>query len=284
MNKYKNIKADQIIIGNNCTIGDDVKIEVRGRFEIGDCSIIKSGTTIQCEEFVAGEYLYMSKNVEVGRGGFTNKEAIVHIGKHVGIFENTLINPNSPVTIGDDVGIGTEAMIWTHGAWLDITQGFPADFGPVTIGNNVWIPARTILLPNTSIGDNTVIGIGSTITKHIPSNVMAAGTPCKVIKENQYPKILSDEELKNLISPIITYWKETLCPQKGVKEVKIDFDVTKKEIHLINNNEHTIFDILNKTMKGVFSPTSEDFRDFLRRRGIKIYTGKPFVSIPYIKN
>ena len=54
-------------------------------------------------------------------------------------------------------------MIWTHGAWLDVLQGFPADFGPVKIGNNVWLPARNIVLPNVTIGDNSVIGIGSIV-------------------------------------------------------------------------------------------------------------------------
>ena len=58
-------------------------------------------------------------------------------------------------------GIGADVMIWTHGAWLDITQGFPSDFGPVKIGNNVWLPARSIVLPNVSVGDNVVIGINS---------------------------------------------------------------------------------------------------------------------------
>lgn len=277
-----NIKAKNIKLGKNCFIADDVKIEVRGTFQIGDCSIIKSGTSIQCEEFIAGEYLYMSKNIEVGRGGFNNKEAIVHIGDHVGIFENVLINPNSPVIIGNDVGIGTEAMIWTHGAWLDITQGFPADFGPVTIGDNVWIPARTIMLPNTSIGSNTVIGIGSTITKPIPSNVMAAGSPCKVIKENHYPKTLTSQELENIINPIISYWKDTLCPQKGIKNINLNFNSENKIIELTQGIKKTYYNVIQKTMNGDFYPESEDFRDFLRRRGIKIYTGSPFISMKNI--
>jgi acetyltransferase-like isoleucine patch superfamily enzyme len=279
MEKYKNITAKEIIIGNNCQIADDVQINVRGRFEIGDCSIIKSGTTIQCEEFVAGEYLYMSKAVEIGRGGFTNKEAIVNIGKHVGIFENTLINPNSPVTIGDEVGIGTEVMIWTHGAWLDVTQGFPSDFGPVSIGNNVWLPARTIMLPNTSVGDNCVIGIGSTITKAIPSNSMAAGTPCRVLRENYYPRPLDSNALERLIVPIISYWKESTEGRKGIQDIHVKYDKVENTIYLDWNNNHTQFDITAKKIAGDIHPLSEDLRDFLRRKGIKIFTGQPFASL-----
>lgn len=282
MEKYKNITAKEIVIGQNCQIADDVQINVRGRFEIGDCSILKSGTTIQCEEFIAGEYLYMSKSVEIGRGGFTNKEAIVHIGNHVGIFENTLINPNSPVTIGDEVGIGTEVMIWTHGAWLDVTQGFPSDFGPVTIGNNVWLPARTIMLPNTSIGDNCVIGIGSIITKPIPSNSMAAGSPCRVLRENYYPRPLDKDGLANLIVPMLSYWKQSTEERKGIQDIQVSFD---KENHLILlewNNKRTQFDVITKNISGENHPLSEDLRDYLRRKGIKIFTGLPFVSLKSI--
>lgn len=282
MEKYKNITAKEIVIGNNCQIAEDVTINVRGTFKIGDCSIIKSGTTIQCEEFIAGEYLYMSKSVEVGRGGFTNKEAIVHIGQHVGIFENTLINPNSPVTIGDEVGIGTEVMIWTHGAWLDITQGFPSDFGPVSIGNNVWLPARTIMLPNTSIGDNCVIGIGSTVTKHIPSNSMAAGTPCRVIKENYYPRPLNNEALENLITPMISYWKQNVEERKGISDFSINYLKEDKIIQLLWENKTTYFDIINKIIQGDNHTLSEDLRDYLRRKGIKFFTGNPFVSLKSI--
>lgn len=273
------ITAEKIIIGHNCHIGNNVKINVNGVFKIGRCSIIKDGCTITCNNFESGEYLYMSKNVEVGRGGNQNLESNVKIGDHVGIFENTIINPNSEITIGDNVGIGAEVMIWTHGAWLDITQGFPADFGPVTIGNNVWLPARSIVLPNTTIGDNCVIGIGSTITKDIPSGSMAAGTPCKVIRENYYPKELNSEELKSLINPILDYWCNVLVPKKNIIIDSVKYNPTTNQIELHQSNGSTYYDVIDKKIVGYNNDVSEDLRDFLRRRGIKIYTGKPFKSI-----
>lgn len=54
---------------------------------------------------------------------------------------------------------------------------------PVHIGNNVWIGAGAIILPGVSIGDNTVIGAGSIVIKDIPANVVAVGSPCKVLRE-----------------------------------------------------------------------------------------------------
>ena len=54
---------------------------------------------------------------------------------------------------------------------------------PVTIGDNVWIGAGTVILPGVSIGDNTVVGAGSIVTRNIPANVVAYGNPCRVIRE-----------------------------------------------------------------------------------------------------
>ena len=54
---------------------------------------------------------------------------------------------------------------------------------PITIGDNVWLGGNTIVLPGVTIGDNVVIGAGSVVTKDIPSNVIAVGGPCRVIRE-----------------------------------------------------------------------------------------------------
>jgi acetyltransferase-like isoleucine patch superfamily enzyme len=274
------ITADKIIMEEHCIIGDGVRINVRGTFHLGKCSVIQDNCKITCQEFYADEYLFMASGVEIGRGGCNNPDSTIKIGKHVGIFENTVINVNSPVTIGDDVGIGAEVMIWTHGAWLDITQGFPADFGPVTIGNNVWLPAKSIMLPNTSIGDNTVIGIGSIITKHIPSGCLAAGIPCKVLRSDCYPKTMTGLEKKTIITDILNEWLYKLAPHKNIKSVtdlKYNVDIDAIELH--QNDNVTFYYIDKRVIEGYNDVVSEDLRDYLRRRGIKYFTGKPFKSI-----
>ncbi len=60
------------------------------------------------------------------------------------------------------------------------------DYGKsITIGNDVWIGGNTVINPGVTIGDNVVIGSGSVVTKDIPSGVIAAGNPCKIIRENK---------------------------------------------------------------------------------------------------
>ncbi|MFR3227086.1 MAG: DapH/DapD/GlmU-related protein, partial [Blautia massiliensis (ex Durand et al. 2017)] len=56
---------------------------------------------------------------------------------------------------------------------------------PVIVGNNVWIGGGAILLPGVTIGDNVVIGAGSVVTRDIPANSVACGSPCRVIRENR---------------------------------------------------------------------------------------------------
>ncbi len=264
-------------LGTSVKIGKNVEINCKEKLFIGDNSVIGDNVKINCTSFSAGDYLYMMDGSEVGRGGCNGPNSRVTIGNNVGIFERTIINPSDEVTIGDNTGIGGEVMIWTHGAWLDITQGFPADFGPVHIGKNVWLPARSIVLPNVNIGDNVVIGINSIINRDLPNGCFAAGSPCKVIKENVYPRELKIEELEKITDNILKDWKELI----SFKKTNINFTVENKAQYIFLNNEDkkTTYNIQDKTMKGDSNPLSEDLRDYLRRRGIKIYTGGLFKSI-----
>ena len=271
------IKAKYQDIHESVIFGDKVSIECE-RLTIGKYSRIGNNIKIKCRNLEIGDHFYMCDGVEIGRGGCTGTDSDVKIGNGVGIFENTIINPSDSIEIGDNCGIGAEVMIWTHGAWLDTTMGFPSDYGPVKIGKNVWLPARSIVLPNVTIGDNVVIGINSIINRSLPDGCFAAGSPCKVIKENVYPKKLNYEELNKLVWEIIYDWTE-LIRYKGEWEFTVEYKKNSDEIFFNYKNQDTIYNIIDKTMEGSNDEVSEDLRDYLRRRGIKIYTGRVFKSI-----
>jgi len=270
------INAKEQNIHESVRFGDNVSINCE-KVTIGKYSTILNNVKIQCRELEIGEHLFMADGVEIGRGGNTGPNSTVKIGNGVGIFENTVINPSEPVEIGDNCGIGADVMIWTHGAWLDITQGFPADFGPVKIGKNVWLPARSIVLPNVTIGNDVVIGVNSIINRSLPSGCLAAGSPCKVIKENVYPKKLSEKELTETIEDILSEWV-VLCEYKGItRTIKAEYKNGK--IFLYQSNFETIYNIEEQKVEGYTNDVSDDLQDYLRRRGIKIYTNKFFQSI-----
>ena len=98
---------------------------------------------------------------------------------------NLMILDGAKVTIGNNVFIAPNVGIYTAGHPVNYQQrnaGLEYAY-PVTIGNNVWIGAQVCILPGITIGDNTIIGGGSVVTKDIPSGVIAAGNPCRIIRE-----------------------------------------------------------------------------------------------------
>ena len=89
------------------------------------------------------------------------------------------------VTFGDNVFVAPHCGFYTAGHPLDHERrNAGLEYAlPITIGNNVWIGAQVCVLPGMTIGDNSVIGAGSVVTKDIPAGVLAAGNPCRVIRE-----------------------------------------------------------------------------------------------------
>lgn len=110
-------------------------------------------------------------NIEVGKNFFCNYNCtILDIGK-VRIGDNCLFAPNVAIyTAGHPV----------HPACRNTGYEYGID---VTIGNNVWIGGNSVICPGVTIGDNVVIGAGSVVTKDIPSWSVAAGNPCRVLRE-----------------------------------------------------------------------------------------------------
>ncbi|HFV6672290.1 TPA: DapH/DapD/GlmU-related protein, partial [Escherichia coli] len=89
------------------------------------------------------------------------------------------------VTIGDNVLIAPNVTLSVtgHPVHHELRKNGEMYSFPITIGNNVWIGSHVVINPGVTIGDNSVIGAGSIVTKDIPPNVVAAGVPCRVIRE-----------------------------------------------------------------------------------------------------
>lgn len=118
----------------------------------------------------------------------------IFLGKNFYANFNLIILDAARVTIGDNVVIGPNVTIAAadhpiHPSSRTDGHSFPIIFAPVTIGNDVWIGAGVTILKGVTIGDGAVIGAHSLVTKDIPSMVVAAGTPCRVLRE------ITDEDL-----------------------------------------------------------------------------------------
>ncbi len=108
----------------------------------------------------------------------------VHFGHNVYANFNLTMVDDADIYVGDYVMFGPNVTVATAGHPINPTLRQKAmQYNiEVHIGNNVWIGANAVILPGVTIGDNTVIGAGSVVTKDIPANVVAVGNPCRVLR------------------------------------------------------------------------------------------------------
>ena len=112
-------------------------------------------------------------------------------GYNTTVGDNFFLNVNGKlmdsgkITIGNNVFIAPNVCIITEEHAMDVEQRIQGleDTHPVTIGDNVWICAGALVLPGVTIGEGSVIGAGSVVTKDIPAHCLAVGNPCKVIRK-----------------------------------------------------------------------------------------------------
>ncbi len=134
------------------------------------------------------------KHTQITAPFFVDYGKFIFLGNNCEINMNCVFLDCNRITIGDNALIAPGVHIYTVFHPISANERFNksvnADFpfavsktAPVTIGNNVWIGGGSILLPGITIGDNVTIGAGSVVTKSIPSNVIAYGNPCRIIKE-----------------------------------------------------------------------------------------------------
>jgi maltose O-acetyltransferase len=112
-------------------------------------------------------------------------------GTHITIGAGCFINYDAifldcaSIAIGDNVSIGPRVQLVTALHPVDDREARRAGWesaAPITIGDNVWLAAGVIVCPGVTIGNDTVIGAGSVVTKDVPAGVLAAGNPCRIIR------------------------------------------------------------------------------------------------------
>lgn len=271
--KEKNvyIEASEIVIGDNFKYGRDIDIRVRGKFQIGANSVIGDRFKANAEEIIIGDYFFNvptdSRGMFIGGGAAGFPDAKLKIGDRM-VCHTGHINLACPVTIGDDVGLSHDVDIITHGFWASVLEGYPRLFQGVTIGNNVIVGWKTVIMSGVTITDNVVIGAQATVTKSltVPKGIYV-GAPAKLVRIVEEPSL----EVKHKIFGTIE--KEF---RKLVSYYRVDNYTFELDYPFIKVNELTI-NAEEITYTGKHDIVSDAFRDFLRRYGIRLFAPHGFL-------
>ena len=133
--------------------------------------------------FFASKIMRCGADENIQKGAVFNP--LCELGDYSGIGENCILN--GPVTIGKNVIMGPECVFFTKNHMFSRTdipirlQGY-TETKPIIIEDDVWIGQRVIVLPGVHIGEGSIIGAGSVVTKDIPPFVVAAGNPARIVK------------------------------------------------------------------------------------------------------
>lgn len=141
-----------------------------------------------------GENVYIEAPFYANFGG-----SHCHFGNYVYANYHLTCVDDTHIYIGDYTMLGPNVTLTTagHPIWPQLREQLYQYNLPIHIGRNCWIGAGVIVLPGVRIGDNSVIGAGSVVTKDIPANVVAVGSPCRVMREiNEHDRVYYHKERK----------------------------------------------------------------------------------------
>lgn len=127
-----------------------------------------------------GEGCYIEPPLHANFGG-----RHCHWGKHIYANFNLTMLDDTGIYVGDNTMFGPNVVLATAGHPIlpELREKGCQYNVPIHIGKNCWLGAGVIVLPGVTIGDNTVVGAGSVVTKDLPANVVAVGNPCRVLRE-----------------------------------------------------------------------------------------------------
>jgi len=270
INKAKNIeiRAKEILIAENVSLGENIRVEVRGVFQLGEHSRLGDNTEILGNEVQIGSHLFNSSGLRVGGGGRQNPNANLTIGDRCTI-HNNFLNVCEPIVIGNDVGLSPETSILTHGYWLSVLEGYPASFAGVQIGSGTIVGYRSLLMMGIVIADECVVGAQSVVSKSLPEKGIYAGSPARFIKPitplKLAERVSKAEAIIAAYAPVAQYHDIKLAGK-----LRLDYPL----LHFKN----VTINLESFNCDGIEDDETDDLRDFLRKWGIRVYTARGFRS------
>lgn len=238
-------------------IGEDVKIHPTARvnvseyLELGDRTVLNAYANIEGRSVKIGAEGWVDEYAHIGGGSCFEPQSELIIGDFFHLGKWAELNAARKVTIGSEVALGIKTVVVSHGAYLSAWDGYPVQWGEVHIGNNVWLPHAWVN-PGVTIEDNTVVASGSLVTKDLKGGCLYGGVPAKLLKENCYPKVLSEIERNSLMKMILNQ-----CNVNGFY----------KAGHLAVSG--AVFNLNERIIEGKADWATEKVKNQLRRNGIR---------------
>jgi acetyltransferase-like isoleucine patch superfamily enzyme len=190
------IKSDVVQIGRRCRIEENVESSWHGGnsnlFLMGDCCFVGRDSRILPRVFCAGDYVVLHNHL------LANGDSELTIGNNAWMGQNGILNANSALKIGDNVGIGAYSAVWTHGKFGALIDGcLMHKEAPVVIEDDacLW---RAVVSPGVTVGRKAVVLPGSVVTRDVPPDSCLGGVPAEDLsrKVKTYRSVSMEEKFE----------------------------------------------------------------------------------------
>lgn len=299
------VVADKINIGSGVHIGAGCVVDA-GELHLGNLTNLGARTRVRCRVLRTGENAYMAPDVEIGGGGAMDPEAECHIGSHGFIGEHVHINCCRPVHIGHEVILSRSAVIMTHSFGGSVLKGYPNRFAGVRIGDGCQIGIQTTIFPGVEVGAGSILLSNSSLVTNVPAGRMFGGVPARDMKAAaEPPRDLQQLEIareivlefgrqmqlrghdarmetsRDSVELIITkgrarhrlYFSEKLNlndAELAAEDLRVGMRATAEELASLPP-DLAAMDLGNEQIRGVLGPLAGAFREFLRKRGVRLH-------------
>lgn len=146
------------------------------RVVLGEHSVIRPLSLVRCdEECRLGDYAEVSSFV------LAYGAASLVLGRHAYVGPQCLLNADEPIRIGAMSALGPRCMVFTHGSFLPVSEGYPARLAGVTIGDRAWLAAGVFVHPGVAVGDDVLVNSRAVVTQDLASGSVAEGNPARAV-------------------------------------------------------------------------------------------------------
>lgn len=297
------ILAERMVLGSGFHLGAGGRIEAED-LVCGDLVQFGPRLRLRCRKVRIGSNAYFAPDVEIGGGGAMDPEAELRVGSHGFVGEHVHLNPCRPLVLGDEVVVSRQASLMTHSFGLDVLQGYPNRFAGIRIEDCCQIGISCTLFPGVRMGRGSILLSGSSLVTDVPEGRLFGGVPAKDMKAAR--RALSPEDRSRLIRELLEEFGRQLrlrglpCGEEGDsllcrvegREHRLDYveeptglpqaagggaaewllvaSQVPEELWETFPGDGILVDLGRKRIKGVLGPMASSFREFLRKRGVRL--------------
>lgn len=265
------IKSGKFHAGIDLQCGDNVVIDVAEEVVVGDRVVLADNTYLGGRRVEIGDdfygYTWEWQRLDVGRGRRDCEYARFKVGNRVTLHNNR-IDLAREVVLGNDVGLSPDVVIYTHHYWLSPLEGYPQAYQDVWVFDGAIVGFRSVLLPGARVGTRAVVGSQSVVRGDLPGEGVYAGNPARRVSDVISPT--RHQAALRLSTILVEYDRD--CAYRGLAVGMLYLRDDYPLVYISN----VAFNVEALTVEGEEDKYTDDFRDFMFKRGIRFYTKRPF--------